>query len=70
MLKVILVEKENLMKTSAFVLLAVIVTGITACGGGGGGSNGLTTGSPQPVFARFAYVANSGDNSIGVAYAE
>ena len=52
-------------KSTGFISLLVLAT-LTACGGGGGGSAVSFTPPPAQKVPRFAYAANSGDNTVSI----
>lgn len=58
-------------QTSTLFIVAGLLTALTGCGGGGGGGGGST---PPPTsstpVARFAYVANTGDDTVSVYLAD
>jgi 6-phosphogluconolactonase (cycloisomerase 2 family) len=57
---------------STLLMAAGLLTALAGCGGGGGGGGGDTPPPPAsstPV-ARFAYVANTGDNTVSVYLAD
>lgn len=51
-------------------LLAVSLLALSACGGGGGGGGGNPGPGPTNTYARFAYAANFGDDSVSVYIAD
>ncbi|MEJ2465894.1 MAG: beta-propeller fold lactonase family protein, partial [Candidatus Thiodiazotropha sp.] len=59
-------------QTFTLLIVAGLLTALAGCGGGGGGGGGGSTPPPTsstPV-ARFAYVANTGDNTVSVYLAD
>ena len=55
-----------------FPLIASLVLTLAGCGGGGGGGGGGSTPPPTPAtsLARFAYVANFGDDTLSIFIAD
>jgi 6-phosphogluconolactonase (cycloisomerase 2 family) len=55
-----------------FPLIALMLITLAGCGGGGGGGGGGSTPAPTPTssVARFAYLANFGDNTVSVFIAD
>ncbi len=51
-------------------LLAIMLLTVAGCGGGGGGGDTPPPPPPTTTVARFAYVANSGDNTVSMFIAD